>query len=281
MNTVKTIHDDETTHFLQSVTPAERRAAWFYQEKFVPGLFAPWSSQTIAAADIGSGDHVLDIACGSGVVTRDIAAITGADRPPVGLDLSRGMLAVAHSLEPGIDWRLGDACCLPFADAGFDRVVCQFGLMFFADRVTALREMLRVLKPGGRIALVVWDSLSSNPGFADMVEVLARKAGSEAAAALTAPFCLGNRESLYDLAGQAGLRDVDLQTHEGEACFAGMYDFVDTELRGWLPVMNVHLDEATIAAIHEDCESSLNHYRNSHSGELTLPVSAHVVTVTR
>ena len=281
MNTVTTIDQDEATSYLESVTPAEHSAAWFYEEKFVPGLFAPWSARTIAAAAVEAGDRVLDIACGSGVVTRDIAAITGPDSPPTGLDLSPGMLCVAHSLEPKIEWRQGDACQLPFADASFERVVCQFGLMFFADRVEALREMLRVLKPGGRLAIVVWDSLASNPGFEDMVEVLARIAGREAAAALTAPFCLGERRLLNELAEQAGMRAPELQTLQGQACFREMFDFVDTELRGWLPVMDVHLDEATIRAIHEDCERSLERYRDKHSGQLTLPVSAHVIAVNR
>lgn len=71
------------------------------------------------------------------------------------------MLAVARQLEPAVDWREGFAESLPFPDESFDAVVSQFGLMFFTDRRQALREMLRVLVPGGRLAVAVWDSLEN------------------------------------------------------------------------------------------------------------------------
>jgi len=281
MNTVKTIHQDETTTYLQSVTAAEREAAWFYEEKFVPALFAPWSARTIATAGIEAGNRVLDIACGTGVVTRDIATITGPDSLPVGLDLSPGMLAVAHSLQPKIDWRQGDACRLPFADDGFDRVVCQFGLMFFADRVRALAEMRRVLRPAGRLAVAVWAGLEHNPGYAEKVQVLEQIAGPAAADALRAPFCLGNQDRLLEFARAAGIGDLSIETHAGEACFGDLFEFVDVDLRGWLPVMGVHLDELTIRQIHAACAPALDRYVDSQSGRITLPASAHILSGSR
>jgi SAM-dependent methyltransferase len=278
MNTVKTIHRDETTRYLKLVTPAERAAAKFYEEKFVPALFAPWSARTIAEVGIEAGDRVLDIACGTGVVTRDIAAITGADRPPVGLDLSPAMLAVARSLDTSIDWRLGDAGQLPFADGSFDRVVCQFGLMFFADRVKALAEMRRVLRPAGRLAVAVWAGLEHNPGYAEKVQVLERIAGPAAAEALRAPFCLGDQDRLLEFARAAGIGDLRIETYAGEACFGSLFEFVDVDLRGWLPVMGVHLDELTIRQIHAACAPALGRYVDSRSGRITLPASAHILS---
>jgi SAM-dependent methyltransferase len=280
MHAVKTIQERETTCNFPQATPPEVMAARIYEEKFVPALFKPWSPRVIAAADVGVGHKVLDIACGSGVVTRDIAALTGSQHVPVGLDISPGMLTVARSLDVSIDWRCGDACELPFADDSFDRVVCQFGLMFFSDRIKALAEMLRVLRPGGRLAVAVWNSLLHNPGFDDLVEVLARLAGADAAAALQAPFCLGDRNELETLAVQAGVRQLDLQTLTGEASFSDMFDFVDVELRGWLPVMNVNLDETQIASIHQDCATSLAHYQDEASSRITLPTSAHIFSGT-
>jgi SAM-dependent methyltransferase len=274
MNTVKTIHQDETTRYLNLVTPAEREAAWFYEENFVPALFAPWSARTIAAAGIEPGDRVLDIACGTGVVTREIAAITGSDSPPVGLDLSPGMLTVAHSLDKRIDWRLGDAGQLPFADGSFDRVVCQFGLMFFTDRVKALAEMRRVLRPAGRLAIAVWAGLEHNPGYAEKVQVLEHIAGPAAAEALRAPFCLGDQERLLEFARAAGIGDLRIETHAGEACFGNLFEFVDVDLRGWLPVMGVHLDEITISQVQAACGPALGRYVDSQSGRITLPARA-------
>jgi SAM-dependent methyltransferase len=281
MNTVKTNHQDETSSYLPSVTAAEREAAWFYEKKFVPALFAPWSARTIAAAGIEAGDRVLDIACGTGVVTRDIAAITGADSPPVGLDLSPGMLAVARALDTRIDWRLGDAGQLPFGDGSFDRVVCQFGLMFFADRVRALAEMRRVLRPAGRLAVAVWAGLEHNPGYAEKVQVLEQIAGPAAADALRAPFCLGNQDRLLEFARAAGIGDLSIETHAGEACFGDLFEFVDVDLRGWLPVMGVHLDELTIRQVHAACAPALDRYVDSQSGRITLPASAHILSGSR
>jgi len=278
MNTVKTIHADETTLDPQSVSAAEREAAWFYEDKFVPALFAPWAARTIAAAGIEEGDRVLDIACGTGVVTRAAAAITGAGRPPAGLDLSPGMLAVAHALDARIDWRLGDAGQLPFADASFDRVVCQFGLMFFADRVQALAEMRRVLCPVGRLAVAVWAGLEHNPGYAEKVRVLEQIAGPAAAAALRAPFCLGDQDRLLEFARAAGIGDPRIETHAGEARFGDLFEFVDVDLRGWLPVMGVQLDEATIRQVHAACAPALGGYVDAQSGRITLPARAHILS---
>ena len=280
MNTVEPIRESETIASRPNATPEEINAASFYEEKFVPALFKYWSPIVIDAADIRLGQRVLDIACGTGVVTRDIAAIVGSEAVPVGYDLSPGMLEVAHRIAPWIDWQHGNADQLPFADNSFDRVVCQYGLMFFPDPVKSLREMLRVLKPGGRLAVAVWDSLESNTGFADKVAILERIAGTAAADALRAPFRLGDIATLQIFARDAGIRDFELQTHRGEARFPKLQTFVDAEVRGWLPVMDVHLDEDTIAAIHAECELLLAGYVGTDGNAFVMPTSAHIFSAT-
>ena len=253
-------------------------AATYYEEKFVPTLFGHWSPIIVESAEIEPDQNVLDVACGSGVVTREIAKVVGRKINPSGLDISAGMIEVARSITPDIDWRVGDAMALPYADNQFDRVVCQFGLMFFPDRVQSLKEMIRVLKPGGRIAVSVWDSLDSNPGFATKVEILQKLAGTQAADALRAPFCLGDPSLIEKLATEAGLQDFDLASHEGEACFRNLREFVDAELRGWLPIMDVHLDESMIDAIYRECQASLLSGNGTDSGKFVMPTSAHIFT---
>jgi len=276
MNTVKTIEADETSMGWQTPVPAEIAAARFYEEKFVPALFQHWSAPVIKAAGIARGHSVLDIACGTGILTREVAAIVGENVPPTGLDLSAGMLALAQELAPRIEWRQGNAQDLPYPDNSFDRVVCQFGLMFFTDRSAALAEMRRVLKPGGRLALSVWDSLENNPGFARKVEILEATAGRAAADALRAPFCLGDTVELRDLTRQAGISDFSLATHPGQACFPNIHEFVSAELRGWLPVMDVHLDEATIARVELECERHLVACHQPGNPGFVMPTSAHI-----
>jgi ubiquinone/menaquinone biosynthesis C-methylase UbiE len=125
-----------------------RSAADVYEEFFVPALFREPAQHVARAADIRRGQSVLDAACGTGVLAREAVGATGNDR-------NDGMLAAAKRLAPGINWQRGLAEALPFADRSFDRVFSQFALMFFDDRAAALREMRRVMKPGGRMHAAV------------------------------------------------------------------------------------------------------------------------------
>lgn len=281
MRTVNPISSKETSRFFPHALAADIDAAMAYEDIFVPALFQHWPVHVISAADVGPGDRTLDVACGTGVLTRELPEIVGKAPTPVGLDISAGMLEVAHRLNPAIEWRQGDAMALPFEDASFDRVLCQYGLMFFPDRVKAIREMSRVLVHGGRLTLAVWDKLENNPGFLEKVDILDRIAGRRAGDALRAPFCLGDLEDLEQLVERAGLRDIKIKTLNGEARFRNMYEFVEAEVRGWLPVMDVHLSEEVIADVHAECRRNLGRYENEYSEGLKLPASAHIVTGSR
>jgi ubiquinone/menaquinone biosynthesis C-methylase UbiE len=171
-----------------SVEQAQIDAANAYESLFVPALFEQWTRLIADAARVGAGQRVLDVACGTGVLARDLAGRVGASGSVTGLDPSAGMLAVARERAPNVDWRRGTAESLPFEAGSFDAVVSQFGLMFFTDPPRAVGEMLRVLKPGGRLAVAVWGAIENNPLYEAEVELLARLAGRPAADALRAPF---------------------------------------------------------------------------------------------
>jgi ubiquinone/menaquinone biosynthesis C-methylase UbiE len=114
------------------------------------------------------------------VLAREAVRATGNDGNVTGLDRNDGMLAVAKRLAPGINWQPGLAEALPFAGRSFDRVFSQFALMFFDDRAAALREMRRVMKPGGRMHAAVWDSLDRTPrlcGHGELAEPVVWRAG--------------------------------------------------------------------------------------------------------
>ena len=256
---------------------AQTDAARAYEALFVPALFGQWARKIADAVQVQPGQRVLDVACGTGILAREIAARTGSEGGVVGIDASPGMIAVAKELAPAIEWRDGVAESLPFADRSFDAVVSQFGLMFFADRDQALREMLRVLVPGGRLAVAVWNSVDTMPAYASEVALLERLAGRQAADALRAPFVLGQREVLSRLFSEAGVTAAEITTCQGTAQFPSIRVMVEADLRGWLPVMGVILGEESIDRILQEAEQALASCATA-DGRAVFPVSAHLVT---
>lgn len=252
-------------------------AAHVYEALFVPALFGQWAPKVADAAYIQPGQRVLDVGCGTGILAREIASRVGSVGRVVGIDPSPGMLAVAKQLAPTVEWREGVAESLPFPEQSFDAVVSQFALMFFTDRRQALREMLRVLAPGGRLAVAVWDSLDNIPAYASEVALLERMAGRQAADALRAPFMLGNRKDLAALFSEAGAAAADITTHHGTAQFPSIRTMVEADLRGWLPVMGVILTEDQIARILQEAEHALSSYATAN-GQAAFDLSAHFVT---
>jgi SAM-dependent methyltransferase len=261
-----------------SVPQALLDAANAYESLFVPALFGHWAPIVADAAAIRPADHVLDVACGTGILAREAAARVGGAGRVCGIDQHAGMIAVARRIAPGIDWSEGKAEALPFPDHSFDVVVSQFGLMFFTDRDKAIREMLRVLTPGGRCVAAVWDAIENAPAFADLVGLLDRSAGKAAGDALRAPFALGDRPTLVRLCEKAGASAVEVAPRRGTARFPSIRDMVEAELRGWLPVMGINLTEPEIGAILAESEVVLAPYRSS-TGELVSATTANLVSL--
>lgn len=255
----------------------ELAAAKAYENLHVPALFQQWAPKVVDAAKIRQGQRVLDIACGTGILAREALSRVGEVGFVAGLDPAPGMLAVAHQLAPSIEWKDGVAEELPYEDNAFDAAISQFGLMFFRGRSAALREMLRVLVPKGRIAVAVWESLENSEAYPIEVRMLERLAGKKAADALRAPFVLGDSRELEKLFKDAGVSSVEVNTHSGTARFASIRTMVEADLRGWLPVMGVILTEEKIESILNDAEQALREYVTSE-GVVEFAAPAHIVT---
>jgi ubiquinone/menaquinone biosynthesis C-methylase UbiE len=260
-----------------AATAEEVAAANAYQGLHVPALFQQWAPRIVDAARIQLGHRVLDVACGTGVLAREAEKRVGEDGLVSGLDANPGMLAVAEQLAPAIDWRVGIAEALPFESGSFDAVVSQFGLMFFQDRTRALREMIRILTSGGRVAVAVWESLENSEAYPIEVALLERLAGQRAADALRAPFMLGDQAELATLFEDAGMASVEIATHHGTARFPGIRTMVEADLRGWLPVMGVDLNEEQIESILKEAEQALSEFVTAE-GIVQFDSPAHIVT---
>jgi hypothetical protein len=198
----------------------------------VPAIFAEWGPRLVTAAGVRSGDRVLDVACGTGVVARAAAARVGPGGRVTGLDLNPGMLAVARRLRPDLAWHEGDAAALPFADDTFERVLCQFGLMYVPDRVAALREMGRVVTRAGTVAVAVWAAPDRDSSFVLLRELIHRDAGPQAADLLGAPFVLGSMAEVSGLVTAAGLRILRSETPTGTVTFPSAEAFVHAQVDG-------------------------------------------------
>lgn len=261
----------------EPVTEADIATAETYETLFVPALFQQWAPRVVRAAQLEPGHRVLDIACGTGILAREALIHVAPFGRVCGLDMAPGMLEVAKRLAPALDWRQGQADALPFSDQTFDRVVSQFGLMLFPDPSKALQEIIRVLNPNGRFAVAVWDALEQMPAYAEEVALLERCAGQQAADALRAPFALGKQDQLKDLAFRVGITTAECSTMQGTARFPSVRSLVEADVRGWLPLMGVKLDEQLIQTILEEAEKTLQPYVNDQ-GQAVFQVSAHILS---
>src|SRR3954451_2154680 len=141
-----------------------------YDRYLGPLIFAPYGPDLADRVASGAAERVLETAAGTGILTRALAASLPAASEIVATDLNQPMLDFAAAT-PGVErvqWQRADATALPFPDHSFSAVACQFGAMFFPDRVTGYREALRVLRPDGRFVFSVWDRIEENE-FADVV----------------------------------------------------------------------------------------------------------------
>lgn len=189
------------------------RAAELYQRIPARYILGPWAPLLLECAAVAPGQRVLDVACGTGVVARAAAARVGSGGHVAGIDLNSGMIAVARSLPPAtgaaIEWHEASALALPFEESSFDVVLCQQGLQFFPDRGLALREMRRVLRRAGRLALSVWN----NAGLYNSAvgKALGVYVGQDVAMRFSASRKAPSGEELRRLAADAGFVAIELR----------------------------------------------------------------------
>ena len=196
---------------------AGNSVAQIYEELLVPRVFEPWANLLLTEAKLLSGESVLDIACGPGTVARMASARVGPKGKVTATDISPPMLNIArsksHSLNGApIEYVESPAHPLKASDASFNLTVCQQGLQFFPEKVSALKEMARVTQPGGRIVVAVWGSLTQTSFFGEICAGLAETLPASIADMMKAPFNLGDPQQLKALGEEAGLKNIEVKT---------------------------------------------------------------------
>jgi len=224
-----------------------------YQRYFVPAIGGPFAADLIDDAALSPGERVLDVACGTGVVTRLAAERVGPSGDVAALDLNPAMLAAARSIPSSgaaIQWYETSAEAMPLPDGAFDVVLCQLGLQFVADKKAALREMRRVLVPGGRVLV----STPPPNAFFDVLDAaLAQHVGDQAAGFVRMVFSLREPATIEQLFRDAGFHDVAVRSYSKRLRLPAARDFLwqyvhCTPLVGMLS----KLDAARHAALEQD-----------------------------
>jgi SAM-dependent methyltransferase len=250
-----------------------------YERWLVGPLFRPFAEVLVERARLTPGDHVLDIACGTGIAGRLASERLGKDGRVVGVDVSPQMLAVARTVAPGIDWRQGDASALPLQEEErFDVAVCQQGLQFFPDRTAAVAQMKRALHDGGRLLVAVWQALDQTPFFHETYRVAERHLG----AFVDRRHSFGDRIALERLIGDAGFNEVQVDNVARTIRFGDPAVFLRLNtmaLVGMSPASSTTTEEERarlVTVIADESAEAVRQY--SSSDGLSFELGANVAT---
>lgn len=224
-----------------------------YERYFIPAIGRPLAERLVAEAALRRGERVLDVACGTGIVTRLAAERVGPSGSVAGLDVNAGMLSVARSIGAAagvpIRWYETTAESIPLPDDAFDVVFCQLGLMFVADRQAAVREMRRVAVPGGRILV----SVPTPTPFFDLLDRAFQRHLPAGAEFVRAVFSLNDPAEVEGLFSGAGLEDFSVRRESIELLLPSAREFLwqyvqSTPLAGLV----AQADSEILAALERD-----------------------------
>lgn len=256
-----------------------REAATSYESQKVRAVFAPLARATLDAIAVTADEVVLDVACGTGIVGRVLAERCRLRSPIVGIDLNIAMIERARDVSradaAAFRWLVGDVANLPLADRSFSLAFCQQGLQYFPDEGAALRELRRVLRPGGRVALTLWATAS--PFFVALADAIGHHVSPEAAQQSLAPFDDGRAGRLPGLLAAAGFAEISVNSLTVDRIVSGAREAIPQEIMG-NPVGTAvaALGETVMSTIVGEVIAACADYR--HGADLIVPQKASLFT---
>ena len=247
------------------------------QEQYlVPAIYAQWAGRVAEIAEIDLGHHVLDVACGTGTLARAIQLETGLSGRVIGLDTSELMLEAAQRQSRGIEWQIGDATSMPFEKNRFDRVMCQFSLMFIANRVATIKEMLRVCKTDGLVVLATWGPLHHAGAFDTLIELVNKCCGYQTAMKLSSPWTLGKPGVMDALILTSGITEYECHERFGQASYPSMRAFIEAHLR--LSGEFDKLNEQSLQDLYRAADTKLHQFLTP-DGKLIAQLNANIFVI--
>ena len=255
-----------------------------YEANMVPAIFEPFATGLVEFAGLLEGENVVDVACGTGIISRLAWPMLAPSGRLVGVDINPGMLEIARKTlsreGPEIQFKQGDVAAIPLADAEFDVAICQHGLQYFPDRLAALKEMRRILRESGRLVLSVWRPIEHNPGHSVVAGVLERRVSDAAGATRRAPFRLSDREEIRSLVTEAGFGDVEIRLDARVTRFASAEAMIRIMIAGTpLADAMAGTESNVLDAVIADVTDRLSDLHDDRG--LALPMQAWVVTARR
>jgi ubiquinone/menaquinone biosynthesis C-methylase UbiE len=251
-----------------------------YDRYMVPLIFEAYGADMARRAAALSPGAVLEIAAGTGVVTRALAPQLSPRASYAVTDLNQPMLDYAASRQPPdgrIAWRQADALALPFEEASFDLVCCQFGAMFFPDRIAAYREARRVLKPGGHLLFSVWDRIAENVFADDVTNALARMFPNDPPRFLArTPHGYHDTAVIRGELEQAGFSGVEIETKAEQSRASSPRIPAVAYCQG--TVLRSEIEARDSEKLEAATEYAASAIADRHgSGEVSAKIQAHVV----
>jgi SAM-dependent methyltransferase len=259
-------------------TPAE-----MYEQHIVSSTFVPWTPVLLEKASPRRGEHVLDMACGTGIVARNVAPMIGKKGRLVGVDINPDMLNVASSLPvpegAAIKWHEADGSASGLPSNSFDLVLCQQGLQFFSDREAGVMEIARVLRKGGRAVVAVWHSLDYHPIWDAVCQSEMHHTGLPLAE-VAVPWLLGDAGELQALFDEAGFSQINIISESVDVRYPSAEMFLQLVMGAAAAIIpGLAGDNAKkrslIEAMMQDTEAILQKY--STDDGLVFPMSSNIV----